>query len=81
MIFDYTVKQDGQTYEPGQNVPDMGSVVCTSYSGKVRDYELLSKDLDKLPKYDDLGTGSSAYVIDTAEFYKYESTTKMWYKQ
>lgn len=59
----------------------MGSVVCTKYSGKVRDYELLSKDLDKLPKYDDLGTGSSSYVIDTAEFYKFESTNKNWYKQ
>ena len=31
MTYDYTVKQDGQTYPPGTDVPDMGSIrTCDS---------------------------------------------------
>ncbi len=81
MKYDNIVKQDGQTYNPGEEVPDLGSIVCTTSEGNLRDYELLSKDVDKLPKYDNLKTGSSAYCIDNGDFYKYEATTKTWYKQ
>lgn len=81
MIYPHKVVQDGREYEAGQEVPDLGSIVCTSSTGKVRSYELLSADLSKLPKYDDLGTGSSAYCIDTGSYYKYESTTKTWNEQ
>ena len=47
---------------------------------RVQFYEGLSADVAKLPKYDDLGTGSSALCVDNGDFYKYEATTKTWYK-
>jgi hypothetical protein len=81
MIHEYDYVQDGQLYKAGVDVPDMASIVCTAFSGTLRNYELLSTDVDKLPTYDNLMTGSSAYCIDTGEFYKYEATTKQWYKQ
>ena len=43
MTYDYMVKQDGQFYKPGQDVPDMGTLVCTSAQGNVRSYEGLAK--------------------------------------
>lgn len=80
MIYNHKVMQDGHIYEPGEDVPDMGTLVCTSVDGKIRGYEGLSKDYDKLPRYDDLETGSSVLFQDTSEVYKYEATTKMWSK-
>ena len=71
---------DGHWYEPGQEVPDLGSFVAMPGSDKVRNYEGLSADVGKLPKYDDLETGSSAFCIDTGQFFKYEKTTKTWYE-
>lgn len=68
----------------------MNSIVCTSSTNMtidvgvvkvLRGYELLSTDVDKLPTSDNLMTGSSAYCIDTGDYYKYEATTKQWYKQ
>lgn len=79
MKYDYTVIKDGITYKPGEEVPDFGSIVCTSSQGMIRNYELLSADVDKLPLY--VKTGSSAYCIDNGDFYKFEATTKTWYKQ
>ena len=38
MTYDYMVKQDGQFYKPGQDVPDMGTLVCTSAQGNIRSY-------------------------------------------
>ena len=71
---------DGQRYENGQEIHDLGSLVATSTSGGVRNYEGLSKDRDKLPVYDDLETGSSAFFVDTGQLFKYEKTTKTWYE-
>lgn len=68
----------------------MSSIVCTSSTNMtieggvikvLRGYELLSADVGKLPTSDNLMTGSSAYCIDTGDYYKYEATTKQWYKQ
>ena len=78
MKYDYIVVQVGQTYKAGEDVPDMGSVVCTSSNGNIRNYEGLSKDVDKLPHY--VGTGSSFIATDTADIYKYEKTTDKWNK-
>lgn len=50
MTYDYTVKRDGQFYKPGQDVPDMGTLVCTSAQGNIRSYEGLAKDVGKLPR-------------------------------
>lgn len=77
---------DGQIYNPGDSLPDLGSWVCTKVDKNgngeynIRNYEGLSADVSKLPKYENLGTGSSAFCSDTGDFYKYEKSTKTWYK-
>lgn len=71
---------DGQYYQKGEEIPDLGSFVATSINGNIRNYEGLSGDVSKLPKYDNLSTGSSAFCVDTGDLYKYEKTTKTWYK-
>lgn len=69
---------DGQRYRPGDEIWDLGTFVATSTKGKIRNYEGLSKDIDKLPHYVD--TGSSAFCFDTGDFYKYLRATDTWYK-
>lgn len=77
---------DGQTYYPGDSLPDLGNWVCVSVKKNsdnefvIRKYEGLSVDVSKLPHYDNLSTGSSALCIDTGDFYKYEKSTDTWYK-
>ena len=71
---------DGQVYESADLIPDIGSWVCTSSEGNRRTYEGLSADIAKLPKYDDLGTGSTAICSDNGDILKYETTTQTWYK-
>lgn len=78
MKYGYIVKQDGQYYRSGEDVPDMGSIVCVSTNGNVRNYEGLSKDVDKLPHY--VGTGSSFMATDTSDIYKFEKTKNEWVK-
>lgn len=81
MKYDYKVVVDGVSYEPGVEVPDLGSITCISAKDMLRNYTLLSKDVDKLPTYDNLKSGSTALVVDTSEVYVYELTTKTWYQQ
>lgn len=72
-------KVDGQTYKPGEEIWDLGSFVATSVQGEIRNYEGLSKDAPaKLPLY--VETGSSAFCVDTGDYYKFEKSTKTWYK-
>lgn len=80
MKYNYTVVQDGQTYKAGEDVPDMGSLIATSVSGNIRSYEGLYADVNKLPKYDNLETGSSCFFVDVGYLYKYEATKKQWNK-
>ena len=79
-VFDTAVVVDGKEYANLAEAPDLGSWVATSTDANRRSYEGLSADIAKLPKYDDLGTGSSALCVDNGDFYKYEATTKTWYK-
>lgn len=72
---------DGQTYQVGEEIPDLGSFECVEVSGTRRSYVGLFTDIDKLPKYDNLGTGSSAQCVDTGDFYYYHAPTKTWYQQ
>lgn len=87
MIAQSLTVYDGHTYKAGEEIPDLGSMVATSVEGNVRSYNGLAADFDKLKKasqtdkYKDLGTGSSAYLFDTVEYYKYEKTSRQWYKQ
>lgn len=69
---------DGQTYKPGEEPWDLGSFVCVESSGNIRKYEGLSKDApDKLPHY--VASGSTAFCLDTGDFYKYHSQSDTWY--
>lgn len=87
MIAETLTTYDGHDYKPGEEIPELGSMVATSIDGNIRSYKGLSKDFESLKaasktdKYKDLGTDSSAYLIDTAQYYKYEATTREWYEQ
>lgn len=69
---------DGQVYEAGDEIWDLGSWVATEADGNRRSYEGLSADVAKLPHYVD--TGSSALCLDTGDFYKFLKKTDTWYK-
>lgn len=71
---------DGQQYSDGETPHDLGSFVCTgtAENDKIRYYEGLSKDVDKLPHY--VETGSSALCLDTGDYYKYCKETDTWYQ-
>ena len=72
---------DGQTYRDDEQVHDLGSFECVSKDDlNQRNYEGLSADVGKLPKYDDLEAGSTAFCLDTGDFYKYHAKTKTWYQ-
>lgn len=71
---------DGHWYKPGEEIPDLGTFVAAPGSGAIRNYNGLSVDVSKLPKYDDLMSGSSAFCMDTAELYMYEQRSKTWMK-
>lgn len=75
-----TTVYDGHIYRAGEEIPDLGSLVCTSYDGDIRNYEGKYKDRAKLPKYNDLDTGSSALLSDNGQlvFFKYYADTKTW---
>lgn len=79
MKYDYTVTQDGITYNAGEEVPDMGSITAIVSNGNYREYNALSKDYDKLPHY--VSFGSSCYMIDVSELYKYDAINQIWIKQ
>lgn len=75
---------DGQTYQPGEEIWDLGSIQCTEVRGNQRDYQGFLEDSQKLPKYDNLGTGSSVTLIDpigaeSTIIGKYDAPTKHWY--
>ena len=71
---------DGQIYEDDEPVHDLGSFECVGCEGNTRAYEGKSADVNKLPKYDNLGAGSKATCLDTGEIYKYHAKSKSWIK-
>ncbi len=70
---------DGQWYNAGDEVWDLGSLTATAASGRQRHYKGLSRDVPKLPHY--VGTGSTAYCVDSGDVYMFEETTDTWYRQ
>ena len=50
-VADKVMVVDGQTYNPGDTLPDLGSLVCVDANGNIRDYEGLLTDVSKLPHY------------------------------
>lgn len=73
------IKFDGQLYESVDQIPDLGSWECVEDNAGKRQYWGLSADVDKLPKYDNLMTGSTALCLDNGSMYGYHSSTKTWY--
>lgn len=81
MTAETTVIYDGHTYKRGETIPELGSIECVKVEGNKRYYNFLSADLDKLPTYDDLSSGSYALATDTSEIFVYEKSSKTWYQQ
>lgn len=70
---------DGQLYLPGDELPDLGSLVCVSDQGGKRSYEGLASDYAKLPTY--VQDGSSALLYDGAGTTKvYHFLNGIWYE-
>lgn len=71
---------DGHKYTSVSEVPDLGSLVGKANEDGTRSYEGKYSDKNKLPKYDDLLTGSSAFLSDGGSFklFKYYADTKTW---
>lgn len=61
------------------DIPDLGAWECVEVKANERHYYGFSQDIAKLPKYDDLGTGSTALCLDTGACYAYHACTKQWY--
>lgn len=85
MIADKNMVIDGHRYKKGEEIPDLGSLQCVDDTrSPQRDYQGFIQDAQKLPKYDDLATGSSATLIDptgsqSTVIGKYDAPTKTWY--
>lgn len=60
---------------------DLKSFVLTAVNGDRYDFQGLKADVSSLPKVNAIGTGSTAYCVDTAELYMYEKSTRTWYEQ
>lgn len=69
---------DGQVYNDGDTLHDLGSFVLVDYDGDKRHYAGMSADIGKLPKYDDLAPNSTAHCIDTNDIYYYDDNAKEW---
>lgn len=63
-VADRTMVVDGQIYHKGDEIPDLGSLVCVEADGNRRSYEGKVADQSKLPTYVD--DGSSALLYDGA---------------
>lgn len=82
MKADRNIIYDGQHYKEGEEIWDLGSFDCVEVEGSKRHYLGLSSDAPmKLPKYDNLGTGSTARCLDNGDYYEYHAPTKEWYPQ
>lgn len=75
---DHAVIQDGQLYQPGQEIPDLGSWTCVKLDSERRFYEGISRDLEKLPHY--VEHGSRAQCLDTGDVYTFHAKLKKWFK-
>lgn len=74
------VEVDGHVYHDESEAPDLGSLMCVNTNGRIREYEGQYADVRKLPKYDDLATGSSAFLSDEGDFklFKFYANSKTW---
>lgn len=74
------IKVDGQIYEKGQPIPDLGSWEHVGDPDATRrDYQGYSVDIPKLPHYVD--AGSTAYCLDTGEYLVFHKKSDEWVPQ
>lgn len=78
MIAENNQVVDGQTYEAGEQIWDLGSIECIDVDGGKRKYQGLSKDVGKLPPYVD--SGSSCVMLDTGDVYFFHGKSNSWIK-
>lgn len=80
MINETYIEVDGHFYEKIEDAPDLGGLVGHINPDGTRSYEGHYSDRMKLPRYDDLVTGSSAFLSDNGSFklFKYYADTKTW---
>lgn len=71
---------DGHFYATKEEIPDLGGLTGVANADGTRSYNGHYSDRTKLPKYDDLKTGSSAFLSDGGSFklFKYYADTKTW---
>ena len=81
MIADRDMIYDGQNYKAGEELPDLGNWECIEVEGNRRHYAGFSNEIDKLPRYATLGTGSTASCYDNGDYYKFHSKVNDWFKQ
>lgn len=67
---------DGQWYDAGDEIWDLGSFEAVGACGKKRHYNGFSKDVGKLPHY--ASGGSTAFCLDTGALYIYHGKTDAW---
>lgn len=84
MVADENKVIDGQYYKKGDEIWDLGSLECIEVNGRQRSYFGFLNDKDKLPKYDNLGTGSKAILVDEAGnsdtvIAYYHAPSRIWY--
>lgn len=76
MIAEGTMLVDGQWYNPGDEVWDLGSFEAVEVDGRKRNYNGYSKDVGKLPHY--VAGDSTAFCLDTADLYIYHEKSDTW---
>lgn len=77
-IAENAVIQDGVWYNPGEEIPDLGSWTCVKLDSGRRFYEGISRDLEKLPHY--VEHGSRAVCLDTSEVFTFHKKLDTWFK-
>ena len=76
----YRQRINGKYFEVGDDLPDLGSLIFVSGGyNQIAEIEGNSEDASKLPT--DVKQGSSAYMVDTQQVYKFDETNAEWILQ
>lgn len=78
MKAEHNMIYDGQEYKKGEEIWDLGSLECVNAEGNQRHYQGLSVDSSKLPHY--VGSGSTCFMLDTSDLYRFHKQNDTWYK-
>lgn len=71
---------NGKVFEVGDTLPELGSLIFTGGGyNQIAEIEGNSADVSKLPT--EVKQGSTAYMVDTQDVYKFDETNAQWVKQ